>query len=138
MDHSEEQFKELIGNLVVRANNALKVSDQVPPMSLALDGTGNIDAGVADADDSASLSEVLNAMQDALSQRASRGEIVASCIAFAKYDEGCIEALLENSDNYCATVKIPVTSAAAGLSLSLQDMAVEDGSVYVFPLVSDS
>ena len=136
-DRSEQEFQELVAHLVAHANKALTTSNEAPPMSLALTTSGDVEIGVGVADPE-SLQDVVNAMQQALSDRAVSKEITAACIAFSNNGEGHINAFLENDENYCAKAVLPVEGDGSGRSINLANIAVEDGSIFVFPIVGES
>ena len=133
-DKSSEQFNELLANLVVMTNNALKKSQGVPPLALGLNGAGDVSKIIGIDDEGESLNEMLNAMQGKLSALAERGEIEASCIAYANVDDRCIVALMENDHNYCSKITIPVVVDDGKLALDLENIDVDDGALYVFPI----
>jgi hypothetical protein len=137
MSGSEEQFQELLGHLVAHANKALTKISQTPPLSLALHSDGGVEVGVGIADSAGELGSVLNAMERSLKTKVQGGEIVATCIAFPdRMGEACT-ALLENDENYCLKVTIPVTDTPTRC-LSIDAMQIEDGSIRIFPVVGDS
>jgi hypothetical protein len=135
MQSSEEQFQELLANLVARGNKALAQNMPVPPMSFALSGDGVVHFSVGAADSPKELKQVLNAMQESLVARLKAEPLLATCVAYTEAETNEVVALLENLENYCATVRIP---RLPGSKLNLADLKVEDGFVYVFPIGSDS
>jgi hypothetical protein len=135
-DLSEEQFQELLAHLIARVNKALAVTDQLPALSLALTGDGSVEVavGVGEGDD---LGSVLTGMQSSLAERAGNGEILASCIAYPDYGAGCVYALLENVENYCGKASLPVVEGDGGHSIDPAGISMEDGSIFVFPVVEE-
>jgi len=133
MDNSEDQFQELIAQLVGRASRMLAERSEVFPMGLLLMPDGSLDVSVAAYESVKQIPDLLSAMQGGLSEKAQSGPAVASCIAYPDYEAGEIVALLENAENYCATVRIPVAGTPTP-EADLENIAVEDGSVYVFPV----
>ena len=133
MDNSEDQFQELVAQLVGRANRMLAERSEVFPMGLLLLPDGGLDVSVAAYDSVEQIPELLSAIQASLSVKVQEGSAIASCIAYPDYEAGEVVAFLENRENYCATVRIPVAGAPTS-EADLENIAVEDGSVYVFPV----
>jgi hypothetical protein len=134
METSEEQFRELLANLVSRGNKALAQNVPVPPMSFALSKDGDVHFSVGVADSPSELHQVLKAMRESLVARAAAEPILATCVAYTESETADVVAMLENLENYCATVRIP---ALPGSRLDIARMEIDDGFVYVFPLASD-
>jgi hypothetical protein len=134
---SEQQFEELLAHLTVRATKALAQQHQVPPMSFLLRASGEVDVAVGVADSPLTLKDMLNAMQSSLRQQVIASDVLASCVAYSEPGAGAVIALLENHENFCARVRILVAHGPR-LKLNTEDMQVEDGSIYVFPIASDS
>ncbi len=82
MQTSEEQFQELMANLVARGSNALAHQAHVPPISLLLRNTGEVECSAGIADSHGDLKQVLDAMQATLRDRVRRGDILAVCVAY--------------------------------------------------------
>ena len=133
MDNSEDQFQELIAQLVGRANRMLAERSDVFPMGFLLASNGNLNVSVVAYESVAQIPELLSALQASMSEKARNGHAVASCIAYLDYDAGEIIAFLENNENYCATVRIPVVSSPTPAT-DLENITVEDGSIHVFPV----
>jgi len=134
MSKSEEQFNELIAQLIVRSQKMLKDSNILSPYALLL--TSNMKTElVMPLDISDDLGETLNLIQGILKEKVSEGSYVASVIAYVNYDFERVEAYLENSDNYCLKVNIPVSVTPNEIQLIPEDVVTEDGSIYVFPIV---
>ena len=133
MQTSEEQFQELVANLVARGNKALEKQPYVPPISLVLRNTGEVECSVGIAESPGDLKQVLDAMQNSLRERVSLGGTLATCVAYTDPASRNVIALMENHENYCATVTIPCQPT----SLDVENMEVDDSSVYVYPVVSD-
>ncbi len=132
MDISEEQFNTLIAELAVRANKALSVGVEPPPIALGLDLHGNSRVILGVADSGEQLAAILGKLTSELSALAHDNQIVASCVARFDKDGNCIVADLENLENYCARVFIPI-SVGSNPTLDLEEMVVEDGYISIFP-----
>lgn len=132
MDNSEEQFQELLAQLVGRANRMLAERSEVFPMGLLLMADGRMDVSVAAYESTEQIPDLLNAMQSSLSEKAAQIDAVASCIAYPDYGAEEIVAFLENRENYCSTAKLPV--AGNPLAVDLSGITVEDGDIHVFPV----
>jgi hypothetical protein len=98
---------------------------------LKRDGQIKTAVGLYDTPDQAS--DVLSAMETSLIGRASELSALATCIALP-VSPGEVLMLLENHENYCVTVLIPL--AADSSSLDSDRMVIEDGSIRVFPVVN--
>lgn len=133
-ENSSQQFQELLAHLIARVNKMLSGGGAVYPLSLALIEDGNVEVGVGVPEDQKQLSDVLNAMQNSLIGRVASGEVLATCIAYLSHKEMKVVALLENAENYSATVTFQVSDVPP-FSLDTTRMQVEDGSVYIFPVV---
>jgi hypothetical protein len=77
---------------------------------------------------------ILNAMQSSLAALARTQSLDATCIAYPNYEDDTVVALLENRENYCATVVIPVL-VDTPVRLDMESIEVRDGNIYVFPVV---
>ena len=132
MDDSEDQFRELLAQLIARANRMLAEKSEVFPMGFLLMHDGRLEVSVGPYDSPDQIPSLLNAMQASLSARVSNGGVAASCIAYPDYSAEEIVAFLENHENYCAIARLPM--AANPLSVDIDSVRVEDGSVYVFPI----
>ena len=137
-DQSDEQFNELAAHLIARATKALSVSDAFPPMTLALDSGGHVVPAVGVVNEDADFGPVVEALRADLIDLAKDGAIVACCIAFANYAEGCLVALMENSENYCCEIRLPVVNDGGGWRVAADRLEVADGKIYVFPIVADT
>jgi len=135
MQTSEEQFQELMAHFVARGNKALAQGTTVPPISLVLGKDGDVRCSVGIADTSGELEQVLAAMKKSLVEQVRTGAVLATCVASTDAETGNIIALLENYENYCAKVTIPVVT---GSGLDMENMQIDDGHICVFPLASDS
>ena len=136
MEDSEEQFQDLLANLTVRANRMLATQSELFPIALLLMQDGRVDVAVAAYESADQIPDLLQALGSNLSEKAAAGEGLASCLAYPDYGAGEVVAFLENRDNYCATVRLPVSGDP--LSIDAAGMIVEDGNIYVFPVSGDS
>ncbi len=118
---------------MARANKMLAEQKDIHPLSLALVTNGKVEVGVGVTEKQDQISSVLNAMQQALIKRVSGGGVQATCIAYPNHQDETVVALLENKDNFCATVILPVL-VEPSWSLDTANMEVKDGSVYIFPV----
>ncbi len=136
MSISEQQFPELISHLIVSCNNALEKSNSLPAMGLTLKGEDQVETvlGVSEEND---LREDLNLIQNGLKEKALAGEIDACCISYPDYDKGVVVAFLENRENYCSKILIPVDTRSVPV---LDPSGIEEhvGTIYVFPEYVDS
>lgn len=131
---SEEQFKELIAQLIVRANHMLAQSNNVLPMGLALVESGKTEVVLASPDLSDEVSVLVQFIQDALTDKVKAGGIVATCVAYPEYSRKVVVAYLENNENYCLKAIIPVRFDDKK-ELVANEVTVLDGEVFIFPVV---
>jgi hypothetical protein len=133
MENSNQQFQELLAHLVARANKMLAEQKDIHPLSLVLVTSGNVEVGVGVTEAKDQVPTVLNAMQQALIRRVSDGGVQATCVAYPNHQDDTVVALLENHENFCATVILPVLVEPTW-SLDTGNMEVKNGSVYIFPV----
>jgi hypothetical protein len=67
-----------------------------------------------------------------MSEKTRADDALACCVAYPDYRAGEIVALLENHENYCATVRLAVAGDPPAVDLA--GITVKEGSVYVFPV----
>ena len=137
MQTSEDHFQELMAHMVARATKALEQRTAVPPMNLLLGKNGDVRCFVGKADTPAELEQVLAAMQESLVEEVRTEALLATCVASTDAATGNAIVLLENHENHCAKVTIPVVDGS-GLDLEsmLESMQIDDGQVRAFPLTS--
>lgn len=133
MADSESQFQELLAHFAVRINKALAAREQML-LRLLLRADGSVVAVVGSADTASERAEVLNAMQSSARTQVRDESIEAVCIAYPDYDKQAYVALLENRENYCAKVIVPVVMTPAPV-LDLEGIEIQDGDIHVFPYV---
>lgn len=133
MDESERQFQELIANAMVRSKRMLDREQRVLPFSLLLQRDGEIEAAVGLYDTPAQAADVVSAMETSLISRAMELSALATCIVLP-VGTGEVVMLLENRENYCATVRMPLAEDSS--SLDSDRMIIEEGSIRVFPVVN--
>jgi hypothetical protein len=134
MNTSEDQFRELLAHLIARTNKLLSQRGQAFPLGLVLNASGGVEVSIATCEEPDQSGDVLNALQSSMVTRAAAGSAIASCISVPDRSGKCVVAFLENHENYCAKVSIPIVRDA--LSLDTENMVVDDGSTLVFPVVS--
>ena len=129
---SEDQFSELLAQLIGRADRMLAERKEIFPMGLLLRRDGTLDVSVAAYDDTDQIPDLLNAMQASLSEKAAAADAVAACIAYPDYDASELVAFLENRQSYCAKARLPVLQQAAPC-IDAERIIIEKGTVHVFP-----
>lgn len=132
MDTSEEQFHELISQLIARAQKSLRATNSFSPLGLAINQQNAIE--VLLCSDIDSVSEQLNIIQNALKEKARANSIKACAISYADYEHQQIISFLENKENYCLKVQIPVLINDAP-ELDTSNLQNLDGTVYVFEII---
>lgn len=133
MENSEEQFQELLAHFAARINKALAAQEPMV-LRLLLRADGSVDVAVGIANTASERAEVLNAMQSSARTQVMDETIDAVCIAYPDSGNQVYIALLENRDNYCAKVIVPVVMTPAPV-LDLENIDIEEGDIYVFPYV---
>lgn len=136
LETSEEQFQELLAHLIVRVNKVLSGQHEMPLLGLLLESNGAVDVTLGAADSPSELRQVLSAMQASLQKKIGAGNVLAGCVAFTQPGTEEVTGLLENHENFCVTVKIPIIHEPTA-KLDTERMQIEDGSVYLFPIASD-
>jgi hypothetical protein len=134
MDTSESQFQELLAHLIARTNKMLSQQGHAFPLGLVLDAGGRVEVSIATYEEPHQIGDVVNAMRSAMATRVAAGSAVASCISVPDRSGKCVIAFLENHENYCAKVSISIVGESP--SLDTENLAVDDGSILVFPVVS--
>ena len=129
---SEDQFRELLAQLIGRADRMLAERHEIFPMGLLLRRDGTLDVSVAAYEEAEQIPGLLNAMQASLSEKAVAADAVAACIAFPDYDASELVAFLENRENYCAKARLPVLQQPAP-HLDAERITIEEGAAHVFP-----
>lgn len=132
MDESESQFQELIANAMAHSKQMLDREQRVLPFSLLLQRDGEIEVAVGLYDTPAQATDVFSAMETSLISRVTELSALATCIVLP-VGIGEVVMLLENRENYCATVRMPLAEDSSGLDSD--HMVIEDGSIRVFPVV---
>jgi hypothetical protein len=130
MDKSPQQFPTLLSELVARFQRALKTSNEIPALGLTPTGEVKLSLGVPTPESGAS--KTLTAIQIHLQEIASKGEIEAACVAYPDYKNQAVIAYLENAEQYCIRYSIPVVQNVDGLSLDINNISDEDGTILIF------
>jgi len=137
VNSSEEQFQTLIAHVEVRCNKMLQENKYILPIGLLINTEGELEIVIATLDTSDQIQELVNHVQTGITEKVYTGAFKASCIAYPDYENSVVVALLENEENYCATINIPVvTNPTARLVVS--DCEVLDGKCYIFPIKQGS
>lgn len=132
-DNSEEQFQELVSQMHVRANKMLSVSGNITPFALTINGAGSIDVIIVVDNVSENTAEQIQFIQDAIANKIEDECLVASCVVFPEANGKRVVALLENNQNYCAKVVIPI-SYIGEPTLALEELEIYDAEVRIFPM----
>lgn len=132
MGVSQDQFQELLSQLIVRVDRMLAEQNEMFPLALLLLPDGSTDVSVATYDNVEQIPGLLNAMQASLSLKAQEAGAVASCIAYPDYGSDKVVAFLENSDNYCAKAELPVVTRPCR-HIDPSAITFADGDIYIFP-----
>ena len=130
MDNSEDQFQELMANAIARSNAMLRDRDMVVPFALMLSADGSIGIAIAAVDEPESAVAVLT---EGLRQKAEEGNMVACCICFPQ-ESSTLTVMLENNENYCADILLPVVGGVPR-QIDLESISADDGAIRVFDFV---
>lgn len=133
-EQSESQFQNMLTHLVTLTSEALAGAEELPPMALTVNPQGEVNSIMGASGDREELRTILKAIQKTLAAQAQQGEITACCMSYPDFADQCIVAFMENQDNECTELRIPVTVTGKSLALDLENLSVADGSVFVFPV----
>lgn len=132
MSITGDHFQGLVSYLIASINGMLKEGNIVTTSGLVVNNDNSIEAIKANTT-SKKISDHIELIQKQLKGKAERHEIVTSCISFPNYEKNQIIAFLENSQNYCVKVIIPVVNRN-GLHVDAKAIKTEDSAVYIFPV----
>ena len=127
--NSEEQFKELLNQLVARSKKSL-LANSFPVFGLLLTEEGNTDVVLGVVEDG-DLSEIINNVQQELIEKKNALSILAACLAYPDFNNQCVVAYLENHESYQLRCDIPVLNNDV-LELDIENLTTKDGSTIVF------
>ena len=107
-------------------------SNLLPPFGLMLkdDLTSEL---VTLPESNISYSESVDKLQERLKEKVEESSYLAGGIVYADYENYRLVAFLEDVDNFCLKVILPV-KAENGLSISADEMKGEEGGIYIFPI----
>ena len=137
MNSSEKQFQTLIAHVEVRCNKMLQENNYVLPIGLLINSKDEVEIVIATLDISDQIQELVNHVQTGLTEKVKTGNFKASCIAYPDYENSVVVTLLEDAENYCATVNIPVVTEPT-TKLVASNSEVLDGKCYIFPIKQGS
>ena len=135
MGDSQSQFQELLAHMVARIDKMLASQSEMFPLALLLLDDGRVETSIATYESVEQIPALLNAMQEAAATKVLGASVVASCIAYPDYDSVAVIAFLENRNNYCSKITLPIATEPT-LHLDTTNMTVADGDVYVFPVAA--
>ena len=127
--NSEEQFKELLSQLVARSKKSL-LENSFPVFGLLLTNEGKTDVILGIVEDG-DLSEIINHVQQELIEKKKALSILAACLAYPDFKSQCVVAYLENHESYQLRCDIPVLNNDV-LELDIENLTTGDGSTIVF------
>lgn len=130
--NSEDHFHGLVSYLIISINEMLKTDNVFIPIGLVANSDKSIEIVKAEIDTVKTLEHV-ELIQKKLKDKASNSEIITSCVAYPDYEKNQIVAFLENNENYCVKVLIPVINRG-GLKLNPEKITTQKGAVYIFPV----
>lgn len=135
MDNSDQQFDELLSHLIPRVNDNLAAGTSIRPVGIVLREDKTVEVMLGAAETKLTQQTVVQAIRASLVERVARGKALASCIAFP-HQENSLIVMLENHENYAATMRIPVLSGEVR-TLDVNNMQVDDGAIHVFPVIDE-
>ena len=136
MDKSTYQFEQLLVQLVAQSNKSLAERGRVMPAGLVLGENGAVELTWGKPGSTAiDMPGVVRGIQTMLRGRVAGGTALATCIAFP-HDERTVIAMLENNENDCATISIPVLDGSPPM-LDKDNMLIDDGRIHVFPVIAE-
>lgn len=136
-DKSEVEFKSLLANLIVIIDNFAIENREIPVIGLALTEQNEIIKSIGLRDVVSDVAPVQRAVRNSLIEQRQTASIVATCIAVLNKSSDEIIAALENRENYCSTVRIPIIYTPR-LQLMVSELSVDDGEVSVFPIARET
>lgn len=130
-DHSEEQFIELLSQLIPRVNKSLQATNKTDGIGLFFNPDNTVSVLLSIIEDD--VSEAMTALQEGMIQHIKECDVmpVASCMAYPDYSNGKIIACLENNEHYAATALFPVKTTPH-LHIDATEYDIEDGTIYLF------
>jgi hypothetical protein len=116
-------FHGLVSYLIASIIGMLKTDNAIFPNSLMVNSDKNIEVVRAAVE-----------TEKKLKSKASRFEIIASGIAYPDCENNQSITFLENNENYCVKVLVPVINQG-GLKLNTEKIEIVVGAVYVLPVI---
>ncbi len=132
MVDSADHFQGLVSYVITSINKMLTTGNIVTPIALVVNRDGSIEVVKANAT-SEKIVDHVGLLQAQLRKKAEQFEIMTSCVAYPDYANNQIIAFLENDDNYCVKLLMPVVNRN-GLKLKADKITTEQGAVYIFPV----
>lgn len=136
MAASEKQFQHLLAQLIARVDKMLAANEPILPLGLALRTSGAADILIGVPGNTPSIPGMTIALRQSLIKSVSNGGVIASCIAFPHDASPAVIALLENNENDCATVRIPILPGTPR-TLDKNAMQIDEGYIYIFPVLDE-
>ena len=132
MEGSEDQFQELIAQLIGRVNRMLASGQPLLPVGLLLLPDGRLDISVATYETTDQIPSLASAMIRSMGDKAIRQHAIASCVAYPEGPHGIV-AFLENADNFCLSVRFPVANGS-NCQIDMEAIEANEGVIQVFAL----
>ena len=126
---SEEQFIELLNQLVARSKKSLE-ENSFPVFGLLLKEDGKTDLVLGLIEDG-ELSDIINHVQQEMIEIRKKMPLLAACLAYPDFQDQRVVAHLENHENYQLRCDVPVLNNN-GLELDIDNVITGDGSTIVF------
>ena len=129
---NNDPFQKLISQITINIEKMMSTSNIVVPIGLAIIDDSNV-LLVKGNEKFTKLSQHMNAIQTHLQKEIGKKAISATAIAYPDYDNYEIIAYIENNENVCVKVRIPVIVKNRKFELNLSSTKIEKGTIYVFP-----
>lgn len=136
MASSDKQFQDLLASLIVRVDKMLAAKEPILPLGLALRNGGAVDISIGVPGNTPNIAAMTIALRQSLIKTVAEGGVLATCIGFPHDASPSVIALLENSENDCATVRIPILPGPES-KLDRNGMQIDDGYIYIFPVLDE-
>ena len=134
MSKNNEQFNLLIAQIIIQGNKMLGESNLIPPFGIMLKEDLSFEL-ISNPEPSKSYSESVDILQERLKAKVQASSYLAGSIIYADYENYKLVAFLEDINNFCLKVVLPV-KVDNGLSINADEMRAEEGGIFIFPVIN--
>jgi hypothetical protein len=132
METSEEQFDELLAHLLARGSKMLNSSNEYIPFAMLLNAAKVVEI-VMTPEEVHEHSQIMYLFRERLQPKIDSGSYLAVCISYVDQDKKLLVAHLENYENYCLTVTIPLDQGCPTKLMPEKTEFLHKGTIYIFP-----